>query len=276
MAFLRKIAGFLVYSNLWIGLGAAAFTWKFYWIMAKPVNYWVIGFVFSSTVLTYTFQRYVKLSDANYGSSNRFDWMNKNPFLVLLILLASGAGAVWTAIYLNRPAYLLLVFLGFCSFFYIIKIPGLRSLRNVPTLKIFVIAFTWAATATLLPHLNGLNKTIDASLILLFIADFLFVLAITIPFDIRDIDLDDKMKMTLPQVLGVRTSLVLACVLLLPQLFIIHNLTGRFSVGLLIPTLIALALVGFSTKKKDDLYFSFLIDGLLILQPLFIYPVVSY
>ena len=44
---------------------------------------------------------------------------------------------------------------------------------------------------------------------------YLYILAITIPFDIRDIHTDDSSQRTLPQVLGSRGARLLALLLLL-------------------------------------------------------------
>lgn len=262
MKFLKQIALFLVYSNVWIALGATAFTWKWYLTTNTTVNYSVLGFVFASTVLTYTFQRYVKMNNKNYAVTDRFNWMSRNAVFVKIVLLLSLLTTLWCSFYLQSASFYLLVLLGFISFFYVVKIFGRINLRSIPTLKIFLIAIVWAATSNFLPPLNSAYSLGFSLLLHFFLIDFLFILAITIPFDVRDLTVDEKSKMTLPQLIGVKKSLVLAVLLILTQAL----LFGKVSIVLV--SIIGAILILKTNKNSNDLYFSFWIDGLLILQTL--------
>ena len=86
------------------------------------------------------------------------------------------------------------------------------SFRDVPLLKIFIIAFSWTYLTIIIPVIVH-NISFDSNLILNIIVRFLFVLAITIPFDIRDLKFDKVI--TLPKYLGVKKSKILAYIILL-------------------------------------------------------------
>lgn len=276
MNFLKQIGAFLAYSNIWIGAGAAAFTWKFYLITNSPINYKLVGFVFFSTILTYTFQRYVKMNDKSYANTNRFDWMKRNLVFVKLSLIITTIASVWTIWFVNIESLYLLGALGLLSFFYIIKIPGFNNLRNIPGLKIFVIAIVWAATSSLLPYLNHENVSTPL-LIVLLITDFFFVLGITIPFDIRDIQLDEKKTKTIPQLLGIKKSLVIANILIILYWTIMNiYLTNYILLYSAISILAAGIIISLSERKKIDTYFSLWIDGFLIIQPIALYLDLTY
>lgn len=272
MNLVRSLLTFLVYSNFWIGLGAVLFTWEFYVIYELPVNYAVLIFVFFATVLTYTFQRSVKLSNNSRQGSARISWMLRNDKLVKAILLISLAGSICCLFYFSFAAILLLVGCGFLSLFYIVKLPGKlgKNLRDIPSLKIFLIAIVWTCTSTLLPFFCLESPLFELSWLLLF-ANFIFIMALTIPFDIRDLILDEPDKKTIPQLVGENGSIWIAMLLLVVYGLILNEIIGHFLFASMIGILCALVFVYRSKKETEDLYFSVVIDGVLLLLPVLLW-----
>lgn len=269
MRFFQLLIQFFAYSNIWIGLGAATFTCQFYFITKNDINYWIVIFAFFSTLLTYTFQRYVKIIQDRYPPSNRFIWMIKNKTFVKASMVISSFGATYALFKMNSILIttLFLFFMGFLSFFYVVKLPGKfnRNLRDIPSLKIFLIALVWSMMSCIIPYIN-LESPNHFPVELFFFA-FIVILGLTIPFDIRDIDFDEDQKKTIPQILGERNSVYLAISLLVIGqigLFILLSQVLFFSsIGLVL----TIALIRGALRTKHDLYFSFFVDGLLILQP---------
>ncbi|MDG1914298.1 MAG: hypothetical protein P8I55_06880 [Crocinitomix sp.] len=268
MNLLYRLISFLAYSNSWIGLGAAAFLWQYYLIYDLECNWQLIGFAFFATVLTYTFQRYYKIISDGKTAGRRMLWMKENPNLIKGIMITSGLGCLPLLWGLSWSSYLLLFGCGLLSLFYVIKIPGKisRNLRDIPSLKIFLIGLVWAATSTLLPYLNQPAETVEVPW-LFFIADFIFVAAITIPFDIRDIILDETEKKTIPQLLGERNSLWVASFMLVLNYALLLLTADQFLAFTLTALSLSIIFVRASSSDTGDIYFSFFIDGLLILQP---------
>lgn len=267
-----KVIQIVVYTNLWIGLGAGVITWQYYLIFDLEPNLDIILLAFFATVLTYSFQRFVKLMNPAQSGGERLEWMRENPIIVRGIMILSLVGCVVFLLKVSLATYLFLVVAGLMSLFYVIKTPWIsgRSLRDIPTLKIFLIAFVWSATGTFLPWLNTefYPKEIPW---LLFVIYFLFVLAITLPFDIRDIYLDEPDKKTIPQRIGEGKTRVLSVILLIGQLAIFSIVFGHWPALLTFFTALSVFLILRSKSDTNDLYFSFVIDGLLILQGLVIY-----
>ena len=266
-----RLIKFLVYSNFWIGLGGAAFIWQYYLIYNLTADYWLIAFVFFATIFTYTFQRYIKILNRTHGGGNRLEWMEKNPILVKVILIVSALGCVYPFILMDPKLYFLLIGTGILSLFYIVKIPGKfgRNLRDIPSLKIFIIGLVWATTSSFLPYINQVDSSVEIPWVL-FIADFLFIIAITIPFDIRDMQLDEVEKKTIPQVVGVKKAIGIAIFLLLLNVLFLYYLVGTILYFSIIGVVLSIILVQGCQKTKNDFYFSFFIDGLLLVQPLLI------
>ena len=262
----------IVYTNLWIGIGAGVITWQYYLIHGLPVNYNIILLAFFATVLTYTFQRYVKLIHKTHGGGERLEWMRKYPIAVKTIMVASLVGTVYYLVKLEPVTYIYLVVSGLMSLFYVVKIPGIKgkSLRDIPSLKIFLIAFVWAATGTILPWMNT-SAYPQGIPWLLFLLYFIFILAITLPFDIRDIYLDEASKKTIPQRIGESNTRILSAILLIVHLLLIYQILGEWPVLYTFFTGLSVFLIFKSKSDTNDLYFSFVIDGLLILQGLTLY-----
>ncbi|NOQ74703.1 MAG: hypothetical protein GQ574_22005 [Crocinitomix sp.] len=272
MTFLLRFISFLAYSNSWIGLGAAALIWQYYFIYDLVCNWQLIAFVFFATVLTYTFQRYYKIISDTKQVGLRMVWMKRNPNLIKGILVVSALGCLPFLFSMTVTSLLLLFGCGVLSLFYVVKIPGKigRNLRDIPSLKIFLIGIVWAATSAFLPYLNEPVGSVEIPWIL-FIADFLFVVGITIPFDIRDIILDESEKKTIPQLLGEKKALWIAVLMLMVNYALLTLIVDSPLMLSLTCLTLSIIFVRASTKDSPDIYFSFFIDGLLILQPILLF-----
>lgn len=266
-----------MYSNFWIGAGAALLTSEFYLVNELPIDFEVVSFAFFATVLTYTFQRSIKLLHNSQQGSSQLKWMKKNNLLVKAILLFSTVATIRHLFYFTVAVDLLLIFSGLLSMFYIVKIPGKwgTNLRDVPSLKIFLIAIVWALTTSFLPYLNLNQKEIDLPW-LLFFANFMLIIALTIPFDIRDIQLDEPEKKTIPQLLGERKAIYLAVALLVMYWPILCLIASQFLFLSFVGVSLTIVLINGSKKSANDFYFSFAIDGLLILLPLLLWAETSF
>ena len=131
------------------------------------------------------------------------------------------------------------------------------GLRSVPGLKLFVISSVWAFITAYVPAIwNG-----DSG-IWLFIERFFWTMALTIPFDVRDVKLDSHSIKTLPHLIGAKNSIYVAhCAIWmsfsLQVLVFAMPLISTFAVYLIFGTVIILA-----RGERGDLYYSFLIEGL--------------
>ncbi len=96
-------------------------------------------------------------------------------------------------------------------------------------------------------------------------------MALTIPFDIRDIDLDESEKKTIPQLVGEKNAIwisILLIVMSYPMLWLVARQSMIFTLFVII---LGIIFIRGSYKHRGDLYFSFIIDGFLILLPLIIF-----
>lgn len=206
----------IVYANLWISIGALNLTLNFYVLNDIESNKNVLAFVFFSTLFSYNFQRLIKIKYKINLKGERVDWLKLNHKGIYIISIVALVGSLIYGIPLLKETWWLLLIIGSLTFFYVWKIPGLKgkSLRDVPTLKIFVIAVVWVLFCVIFPALIINVRIEKINLLLYSLSVFLFMISITIPFDVRDLDLDSKTKKTIPQLIGEKKSSYLSVILL--------------------------------------------------------------
>lgn len=159
----------------------------------------------------------------------------------------------------------------------VIKRKGKWSkLRDFGVSKILLIALVWAFTGSVLPAVVLPGIAIQPMLVA---ADFFFIFAITIPFDVKDLEVDALHHVqTIPAIIGVDQSYALSFFLLFLSGICY---AGALPAGLLPPITIAVILTGiiiYKTRfsKINTDYFGW-IDGTILLQfiLLLIYVVVK-
>lgn len=152
-------------------------------------------------------------------------WVDeKKEYLTKLTIISTFIGAILMLLIASFTVknVLLLGCLILIAIVYVVPIKG-KSLREISGLKIFLVALVWTGLTLVYPMLNAnIPLQLYWKEILGF---FLFFFAVTIPFDIRDLQFDLPMHMTIPQVLGINGAKVLAIGLM----FIFFILTVKFN-----------------------------------------------
>jgi len=169
--------------------------------------------------------------------------------------------------FLSWPVIIFLVHLAFISTLYNVpeKSKGwiYLPLRSIPVLKVFLIAYIWASISSFLPAIIESKQLFSQQHLVIFIAHFFFIVSITLPFDIRDYNTDNKDALiTFPKLIGIIPTKIVALVCLGIFMTLITACTQNWH--LYIFSLLVAGLILFSTIKRKDYYFTFIIDGTLI------------
>lgn len=272
--FLLRHARNTVYSNVWIAFGAAL------WVHAagieigakQSVAAWL---TFFATVFVYNFQRVVKLSRrTKHVIPGRNAWLYNNRFWIWVWVIVGGIGSGFTALFLPPAGWRTLAVPALISLLYVVQfIPaqnGLRTLRELPGAKILLIAACWAVVGSFLPLVFDRNP--DARVWWMWGEKCAFILAITIPFDIRDLKYDDAHMRTLPQLLGLggaKTS-ALVLVVISAGLTLGALLSGWYTPPYAVATWVALVpaawLIAGTHEDRPELYFTAGLDGTIALM----------
>ncbi len=276
----KLVFDFLLFSNIFMSLCAVAQALvTFELIGSKPVLP-VVGLLFTSTLGIYNFCIIItKPKKPEASPYFRVRWFFAHYRLMVTFTIVSLLSLIPLFFLITTESKILLIFLSILSFSYSLPLFAVGEqkfgLRNIPGLKPFLITLVWTLSCVLFPvlesmHLHLTNISMHDTT-LLIAKRFLFIGALTIPFDIRDLFDDLKMGMkTIPTVLGEKRA-YLFCQLLLAGYIVLLFLFRQngFSVdffALSLTTFLTGWLIFKSAWKKDEYYYFFFMDGVLILQ----------
>ena len=205
------------------------------------------------------------------GTSARKQWQQRHR--LLLLALAAGAAAVAGWFFLTDGWWrhpVLLGHLAVLALLYSVPLGNwkgrARALREIPFLKVGLIAYVWAAVTAGLPAL-ALRLPL-AQVWPLLGQRLLLVLALALVFDIRDCSRDHVAGLrTFPTVLGVAGTRWLGVAALLISVGL-GLYRGEGLVALLVPASCAAAAILGATETRNDYYFAFFTDGVLLVRAL--------
>ena len=256
----------LTYGNFWIAFGAVGLTFCNSKMIYGCVNNDALLLSFFITLGAYNFQRILKANQLNL-SDQKHRWLHSNQkmlsFITIICIVFS------CSILISISSKKLLYFLPFLLVVTFYRLPffGL-SFRNIPGLKIFLISISWGFVTVLIPDLFSESFYIPSWKFI--ITSGFYVLAITIPFDVRDMLVDDSSKKTIPQIIGIRFAVCLAIFILLMLSIIFWLFQDQLEMACY--CIFSAIILIFSFEIRPDWYYSFILDGLLVLMPvLFIF-----
>jgi 4-hydroxybenzoate polyprenyltransferase len=279
----KNFLEFLIYSNILIGLCAAALTVQTYLLIQPSSVLWpLVVLVFSATVLVYSFHRASLKFETNKGP--RYLWHTQNAKSYYLVVAVAGVLLLYSLLYIPLRLTFFLIPFGVITLAYtypLFNFGGKRvPLKKLPYLKAILIAVTFSSVTVLAPCFSSghLYPAGLPDIGLLFFERLLFVLAITLPFDVRDLSYDfkDGVK-TIPALIGVRNTVWLSVFFLLCHsvLVSIHAFSGEvlsymeWSALLLADVISAFVVLGVLRARSEG-YYSGVIDGTMIVQSLLV------
>lgn len=148
-------------------------------------------------------------------------------------------------------------------------LPGGKRPREHPFLKIFLIALVWGWTCGLIPALIGNFE----HPILFFTQRTLFIFAVTIPFDLRDMQVDSSKGIkTIPAGIGVIRTKALAVIALGIALFLSFILFPTFALALYLPVYsLSILFILIWKPKLEWPYYLLFLDGCILIEALLTY-----
>lgn len=260
---LRRILNYIVYTNLIVSLSASLLcTGLLSYLGLTSVNRYGV-FIFFATLFVYNFQRLVKTRS---NESKWLYWVNEHlPLVLIICTISSIITVIWFIVKFDASLVILGVigFAGVISVLYVLKL-GKTNLRDIPHVKIYLIAFVWAVMIVLFPLMN--EGQLEGN-IHLFILHFLYILAVTIPFDIRDLKYDHDYHKTIPQLVGVLGAKIIGVGLLVIFAAGMFYFDASFISNpyFYVALVTQMLLIVFMTVKRSDLYCAGFIDGAIAL-----------
>ncbi|MBW4890262.1 hypothetical protein KXQ82_11065 [Mucilaginibacter sp. HMF5004] len=252
-------------------------------IGAQP-TYPLLTLLFTSTLFIYNICIFLsKPKKPEKSPFRRVRWFFAYYKLMVIITVACGVSLVPLFFLISVKSRVLLILLSVLSVGYslpLFKSGGKRfGLRNVPGIKSLMITSVWVMSCVVLPifeseQFQQLNITFTDEAILIA-KRFLFIFALTIPFDIRDLFQDSIAgTKTIPVIFGEKKAYLFCQLLLGGYMVLLFIFRGNgfshdfFALGL---TAVLMGWLIFKSEwEKDEYYYFFYMDGVLILQYVFL------
>lgn len=277
---IQKFINLVLYSNLWIALCAVAMVLQTELIFLQQLqwsNY--AAFVFTATLFVYALHRVVGLEKvAAFQEKGRFLVISNFKSHIAIYAAIAGLACLYFFIKMAWWAQVALVVPGILSLGYVLPIFGKkRRLRDFDFIKIFLIAIVWSWVTVLIPAIYC-GQIFSANLLLMAAERAIFIFSITLPFDIRDLKIDQHTGVrTIPAALGKKNAKLLAfsslaLMLILVQINIFNGFYTHLSLlPFLLSALVTATFIYYADDRRHDYFYTAGVDGMMILQPLLVY-----
>jgi len=274
---LKRFWDFLLFGNVYVALGAACLVQSS--STQLQLNDVLIPYsflVFFATLFVYNFQRiFYKPQQNTTLHSVRRIWIFNNASLIKVLALIGFTGVSVSFFYVDKHLIFYLSPLLILCLAYFIPIV---KLRKHPFLKLFTLVSVWTIVTAVVPILLKNQSLTDLKNIFHICIRFCFMLAICIPFDIRDLKIDEADEIsTLPHLLGenkTRRFAIFFMILyeaLIVAAYCFQFLTFPVFAALILSAIINTVLVALSSSKRSEYFFVAGIDGTMILQGVLLY-----
>ena len=277
-----KLIKILINSNLYISFAAVFLTIETQVQLGmKPQWYPYLFIIFFATLFEYNLHRFITvITNKEALNSDKHKWVRENLNGFYLLVFTSLVGFICVAFLAKKEVLITLAPIAILTLFYSIPVFGNKKsifrLREIPYLKIFLIAFVWASLTILLPIIQS-NITFNrVHMITMLVERFFFVFAITIPFDIRDIEADKQAGLkTIPILFNENTSNAIANLSLfsffLISFFHYQLQNCWFIIGALsVSTLTTFLFLNEKKFRKLTYFYYGILDGTMLLQGLLV------
>jgi len=273
-----KFLNFIINTNIYISLAAVALTLGTQVQLGmQPQLHPYLFIIFFATIFEYNLHRLITvITNPASLDDEKHSWVKNNKIAFYILCGASVLGFIIAAAMAKKTVLITLFPIGAVTVFYSLPIFKTKKiifrLREIPCLKIFLISMVWAATTILLPIIES-GQTFDKwHIITMLLERFIFVFAITIPFDIRDMKSDEEANLqTIPLIIGEKKAMHVANFYLFLFLLICSYHYYNTALAFILPAFIisgisTLLFMNIKWFKKVSHYHYFILDGTMLLQ----------
>jgi 4-hydroxybenzoate polyprenyltransferase len=203
-----------------------------------------------------------------FQEEGRFAVIKAHKLHLFVYTILASLAMIFFFLRLERLLQLWLLLPGAISLMYVLPLFGNKKrLRDYFQIKIYLIAIIWGMIIAFIPYIEA-TGSMDTKGFLYFLEKTIFIFAITIPFDIRDLRVDKTMEVnTIPHTIGLKKAywVTYGLMTLTIALVILQYFLGTYSlppaIGITIGYLITILFIKLSEKKTHDYYYAGVIDG---------------
>jgi 4-hydroxybenzoate polyprenyltransferase len=278
---LRQLFNNFIFGNIFISLCAVGMVFTTYLMNGLPISVTAfVVFIAMATYLLYNFHYYSsRLNFNNYKelkySAGKISISKIESVFYLIGILV----LIVSIFYLPRRVFFSLLPLILIAITYTIPFIKLKNRRvtlgEIPIIKTPVLAIVWGISTTVIPLVEQ-NISLSTSFIWMqVISRSLFIFALCIPFEIRDVDSDrNKNIMTLPVIYGIKTTKIIGTLIVFLELITHHFIpviSESSMIALDISSLVALIWIIRRDKTTGIYFYKFLVDGTMLVRFIFLF-----
>ncbi|WP_340074322.1 hypothetical protein [Leptobacterium sp. I13] len=262
MRIIKAIFDFYIHASIHVAIAVYALVQLTYINLGFFEDATVGYLAFFGTIVVYNFIKY------GSKAKNYFFVEKSNEKIIQVFSILCGCIGMFYALGLSLNAMFLLMCLGIICMLYAVPIYMFKKrFREFNGIKLLIVAFVWTGMTVFLPVLNT-KVQLDGNIIIEAAQRFLFIIVITLPFEIRDLHFDELSLGTIPQKIGTGNTKKLGLFFLI--LFVLLELfkVGYTTLGwyiMIILAIITTLLLFFSTANQSKYYSGFWVESLPIL-----------
>jgi len=272
MRFLKSVFNFYINSSIHVALAVCSFVGISVLEFDISVTNDLLRFVFFGTITGYNFVKYAEVAKLKHRSLNlSLRTIQTFSFFSFLALL-------YYTFQLSFKTLLVTGGFAALTFFYAIPFLKYKKLRELLGIKILIVAVVWAGVTTIIPLVNE-DVILSEVFWISFIQRMLFVLALTLPFEIRDLQFDELALGTLPQRVGVRTTKFIGTALLVLIIlieFFKPELDWNSLISLVLISGVLIMFLSISEENQSKYFSSFWVESIPILWFVILLLIQSY
>ena len=258
MRFLGQLFNFYINASIHVAIAVSALSYITVLEMHMHTSPYFFLFVFFGTITGYNFVKYSKLAGMYHRS------LAHSLKTIQIFSFLSFGIVTFSLFHLPFRVLWITSIFGVFTLLYVVPIFKQKNLRSLSGFKIFVVALVWAGVTVLAP-LAMTEITLTSNIVLTFLQRFLFVIVLTLPFEIRDLQYDLVGLQTFPQRLGIKRTKILGLTFLALSVSL-ERFMDPYSELHLLSFMIACLLAGLvllvSSKKQTRYFASFWVESI--------------
>ena len=269
---LRNIFNFYISSSLHVAIAVVCLSAVSLLNFDINLHLPLLVFVFLGTITSYNFVKYAGVARFQHTS------LPQNLRAIQIFSLLVFLGLLISIFYQPLKILLIAALAGGLTLLYALPVfSENRNLRAIPGLKIYIIGLVVSTVTVILP-LVLYENLLQPNVIIEFIQRFFLVIALVLPFEIRDLKLDRAQLGTIPQRIGISGTkkfgyfLVLAVVL---AEFIKEEISSKNVYSLVITGMVTILFLKGSTGKRGEYYASFWVEAIPIMWFLLLFGMIG-
>ncbi len=275
--FIKAVIDLYIYSSIHVAIVATLFCAETFFFICHEIDLVYLGIVFFSTLFMYSLHRIIGITKVSEDLIlGRYQVIHKHKSDLKVYAAISLLGLIFCFVFSTLSYLVFLIPLGIISLLYAVPFfSDQKRLRDINFIKIFLIAIVWSALS-IAPIASSGTDIHYGILCIVAIERLIYIIGITIPFDVRDLKIDQSLvTKTIPQYIGVRKSYFLSYTLTLISFILYislavfsnqYNLLGYITIAFIL----SLGAIFLSRGKESDYYYSGLLDGVIGIRALII------